>query len=138
MKLKKRHISLMLFCGYIAAVAYICFARPESIPEFKPDLFGIPIDKIVHFTMFLPFPPLAYTAFCPARNEKWLHLIILAVIFFIGTGLALGTEKIQGLSEFRSYEIEDFYADVMGMEVSTVITAILIIFKRRSDSPERK
>jgi len=134
MRLRKRHISLIAFCVYIAAVAYICFSKPEALPDFRPDLFGIPFDKIVHFLMFTPYPPLAYLAFRPSDEKKWLHLAILTVIFFTGTGLAMGTEKLQGFSEYRSFEMEDFYADVLGMEFSTLITAIFIIFKKKTES----
>lgn len=138
MKLKKRHISLLVFCAYMAAVAYVCFARPESIPELKPDLFGIPIDKVLHFILFLPYPVLAYIAFRTDNKGMRTHLTTLVTILIIGICLAMGTEKIQGMSEYRSFEIEDFYADVTGMVLSTVSTAAWIIIKRRRNIPETK
>ena len=56
--------------------------------------------------------------------------MVLFAVFATGIGLAMGTEQLQGLSEYRSYEIEDFYADILGMECSTFLTALCIIFRK--------
>ena len=133
MKIRKRYIALILFCIYMVAVALVCFMRPESIPEMRPDLFDIPIDKVVHFIMFFPYPILAYKAFRPEGKSKWIHLVILVIIFITGIGLAMGTEKIQGMSEYRSFEMEDFYADVLGMEISALLTAIYIFVDNKQE-----
>lgn len=130
MKLKDRHIWAVLFCLYIFLVAYLCFMRPDELPQVRPDLWGIPIDKVVHFIMFSPYPILAYAAFRPVGMKKSRHILILIIILATGTGVAIGTEKLQGISEFRSYEITDFYADMAGMAFSTLLTAVYILMNK--------
>lgn len=56
--------------------------------------------------------------------------MVLFAVFAIGIGLAMGTEQLQSLSEYRSYEVEDFYADIFGMECSAFLTALYIIFRK--------
>lgn len=130
MKLERRHIWYGILCVYFAAVLLLCLIRPESLPEAGLDLWGIPLDKIAHFLMFFPYPVIAYIAFKPESKRKWIHLLILFAVFTAGLFLAIGTEKLQGLSEYRSYEITDFYADVFGMECSAFLTFLYIIFKK--------
>jgi VanZ family protein len=133
MKHRKRYIWAVILCCYFAAVIFLCLARPQQIPSLEKMIWGIPADKIAHFLMFLPYPVIAYIAFKPSTGRKWAHLLVLIVVFAVGIGLAIGTERLQGLSDYRSYEIEDFYADVFGMECSAVIIALYIIIKRHKN-----
>lgn len=130
MKLERRHIWFGILCVYFAAVLLLCLLRPESFPEASIYIWGIPLDKIAHFLMFLPYTVIAYIAFKPESERKWIHLLVLLAVFAAGILLAMGTEKLQGLSEYRSYEITDFYADVFGMECSAFLTFLYIIFKK--------
>jgi VanZ family protein len=82
--------------------------------------------------MFLPFPILAYLTFIPENNKRWVHFIVLLAVFAVGIGLAMGTEQLQSLLPYRSYDIEDFYADIFGMECSTILTAIYITFSKKA------
>ncbi len=132
MKQNARYIWAALFCIYIATVAYLCFAKPDNLPTVQPDLWGIPIDKVAHFMMFFPYPIVAYGTFRPFKNGLSSCLIILAVIYVAGIGLATGTEYLQGLSEYRSRDIKDFYADTIGMSCSAVLTlAYILVTKNR-------
>lgn len=130
MKLKRRYIWAFILCCYFAAVLVLCLAKPVQIPALEKSLWGIPADKTAHFLMFLPYPCIAYTAFMPAECGRTRHLMVLIAVLAAGTGLAMGTERLQGLSEYRSYEIGDFYADVIGMAVSGIITAVYIITRK--------
>ncbi len=130
MKLKKRYIWALILCCYFAVVLILCLARPEQIPVLSKLFWGIPVDKIAHFLMFLPYPVIAYIVFRPAYSGKWRHILVLLAVFAVGIGLAMGTEHLQGLSDYRSYEIEDFYADVFGMECSAIATALYIVFRK--------
>lgn len=130
MNRKNRHIWIVLFCLYIFLVAYLCFMRPDELPQIRPDFWGIPVDKIVHFIMFSPYPILTYAAFRPFGMKKSRHILVLLIILATGAGVAMGTEKLQGLSEFRSYEITDFYADMAGMACSSVLAAVYIMMKK--------
>lgn len=130
MNIEGRHIWFGILCVYFAAVLFLCLMRPESIPQISLDLWGIPTDKAAHFLMFFPYPVIAYITFRPESNRKVLHLMVLIAVFATGIGIAMGTEQLQGLSEYRSYEITDFYADVLGMECSAFLTALFIIFRK--------
>ena len=130
MKLKKRYIWAFILCCYFAVVLTLCLVKPQQIPTLDRTILGIPADKVAHFLMFLPYPAIAYIAFRPSEGRKWRHLLVLIAVFATGTALAMGTEQLQGLSQYRSYEITDFYADVLGMECSALLTALYIIFKK--------
>lgn len=127
MKIQRRHTWIALLCIYIAAIAYLCFMRTDDMPEIRPDLWGIPIDKIMHFIMFFPYPVLAYASFRPAGRKRIVHLAVLTIVLVTGAGVAIGTEHIQGLIEYRGYDIKDFYADMVGMSCSSLLTCVYIL-----------
>ena len=83
------------------------------------ELWGIGVDKFVHFLMFLPFPILAYYSF--SKEAKF-------VILLAGCIFALATECVQGMSEYRSFELGALAADMLGLISGSTIT--LIIYKR--------
>ena len=132
MNIYGRHTWIALLCIYIAAVAYLCFMHPDKMPEISLDLWCIPIDKIMHFIMFFPFPVLAYAAFRPAGKKRMIHLAVLAIILVTGTGVALVTEHIQGLIGYRGNDIKDFYADMLGMSCSAILAFIYILIKPKN------
>ncbi len=127
----KKPIWIALLCVYLAAVAYLCFMKPDGLPEVRPDIFGIPIDKLVHFFMFFPFPIVAYEAFKPNGQKKLIHITVLMILYAVGLGLAIGTEHIQGMLGYRSEDIKDFYADLTGISCATIMTAVYILAKRQ-------
>ena len=54
---KQRILAILLFILYLCAVAYCCFGRFKDLPQIGQDsLWGIPMDKVVHFIIFFPFP----------------------------------------------------------------------------------
>lgn len=127
---KKTYITL--FVVYLAAVAFLCFMKPDDMPEIQKDLFGIPMDKVAHFLMFLPYPILGAVSFMHKKTGIWRNLAVLAVIATVGAGLAYGTEVIQAQTGYRAYEITDFVADMTGIATGTLLTAAgLIIQKTR-------
>ena len=58
-----RTISRILLILYVIAVGILCFSRFNTGIDLSSTWFGIPKDKVVHFTMFLPYPILMYAAF---------------------------------------------------------------------------
>lgn len=127
---KKTYITL--FVVYLAAVAFLCFMKPDDMPEIQKDLFGIPMDKVAHFLMFLPYPILGAFSFMHKETGIWRNMAVLAVIATVGAGLAYGTEVIQAQTGYRAYEITDFLADMTGIATGTLLTAAgLIIQKTR-------
>ena len=130
--LKRRHLAILLFALYLAAVAYLCFLKPGSIPVLRQFIFGIPTDKVIHFIMFLPYPILAYISFRPDRKGIWTHFIVLAAILAVGAGMAMGVERLQ-IAAGRNYDIKDFYANIAGMAAGAAITLIFILARHGLD-----
>lgn len=130
MNIRNKTIWITVFCVYFAAVVCLCFLKPDSLPEIRPDLWGIPMDKLAHFLMFFPFPILSYIAFRPRQCSKWRSVAILAVLYVTGIGFAFGTEQLQGLSEYRSNDPYDFLADFIGMTASAILTLCLILIMK--------
>lgn len=130
MKIRKRYIWLVILFIYICSVAYLCFMKPDDIPTIDPYLWGIPVDKIAHFAMFFPYPFLAYAAFQPHGRRRYVHFIVLLILVIVGAGLAVGTEQIQGMLEYRSYDIADYMADMIGIGSSAFIIALYLLFRK--------
>ena len=129
---KRRHMAILLFAFYLAAVAYLCFLKPGSIPVLRQFIFGIPTDKVIHFIMFLPYPILAYISFRPDRKGVLTHMLALIAIIAVGAAMALGVERLQ-IAAGRNYDIKDFYANISGMAAGAAITLIFILARHRLD-----
>ena len=131
MKANLKKISLALFCIYLAAVAALCFLRPSSLPEMNIKTFlGLPIDKVLHFIMFFPYPVLSGLSFMYRRFSLGRNFLILLVLTIAGAGLAYGTEVIQRETGYRSYDMGDYIADMAGMAAGAILTLIFIIIQK--------
>lgn len=129
---RTRIIFRVSFCLYIAAVAFLCFAKPDDLPQMPQFWFGLPADKVGHFLMFVPFTPLAFMAFSQTDLSFARHLIILAAIMAAGFGVAVGTELIQAQSAYRSAEAKDILADCTGLLSGGIcVTAYLTLQRKR-------
>lgn len=127
---RTRIIYIFFFCLYILALCYLCFAKPDDIPSIELTFFGLPIDKVAHFLMFLPFPLLAFKAFEPADCRSGRRILLLLGITAAGTALAAFTEFIQGYLSYRSEEASDLISDYMGLGTGLIIVIIYLIFRR--------
>ena len=79
---------------YIGAVAYLCFANFQKLPDMPKTFLGIPTDKVVHFCMFFPFPILAYLAYDRYTDTPLKAFAALISIFAFGCIFAGVTEII--------------------------------------------
>lgn len=127
--MKRRILFITAFLLYMAAVLYLCLAKPEDLPQTELYLFGIPLDKAGHFLMFLPFPILAYSTLWKRNRKAWTDIAILIIVLGIGVGLAFLTEHLQALTQYRSSDIKDIYADMAGLAAGSIIVLTNIIFK---------
>lgn len=127
MALDKRNISIFALCIYLALICILCFIRPSDLPDTPLELWGIAIDKIVHFLMFAPFPILAY--FALSAKTKYIILIFIAGCIF-----SLGTEYIQGLTDYRSFEWKDLAADTLGLLSGSALTLIHSTLKNKRNN----
>lgn len=124
---KRRH--LIVFAIYLIFISVLCFLKPSSLPHMPSSWMNLPIDKIGHFLMFLPFPVLAIEAWHPEGSTK-KRLGILCMIAAAGIVIAYGTELIQNLLEYRSYETADLMADLGGIVAGAIMTAIQILIRK--------
>lgn len=121
----KTILARILFLLYLAAIAFLCFMKPDSLPEMEKSILGIPTDKLAHFLMFAPFPVLAYLAYDHVTNKFWSAFLFAFLTFLVGTGIALLTEYIQGFLPYRSKDMTDFRADLLALGVSTLAVFII-------------
>lgn len=136
--MKKRNIlSLVLFIIYLGAVAYCCFGHFNDIPDIGQDnLFGIPMDKVVHFLMFFPFPILCFMTFAGQTRKSWHTVLTAGVVFLTGCAVAALTEIGQSFTDYRSGDILDFAADVTALALSTFIVTIIEIHIKQTCSKD--
>lgn len=127
---RKQLISVIVFCLYIAAVAYLCFARPDDMPQLPQLWLGLPADKVGHFLMFMPFPLLGYLTFEVKEMSVGRKLFLIAILIVFGAGMALGTEYVQARLEYRSSENSDLLADGIGLITGGIFTFIYILIRK--------
>lgn len=131
MKGRLHTLYIIAFCIYLAAVALLCFIKPSSLPEVDiKTIFGLPLDKVLHFLMFLPYPILAGTVFISREQHILATFLTLLILAVTGIGVAYGTEIIQSHTGYRSYEIADFHADMIGIAAGTLLAAAYITYTR--------
>lgn len=125
-----RYVAILLFLVYLSLVGFLCFANPEGYPSVDFSFYGIPGDKLVHFLLFTPYPILAYLILDVTGKSFLLEFASIVVIFITGAIIAFGTEKIQGMTEYRSFEKMDLLADIAGLMVSSFLVFVYILIHR--------
>ena len=127
--MKRKAIFITVFVIYLAAVIYLCLMKPDNLPQTELYLFGLPLDKVAHFLMFLPFPALAYMMLWEKGRKTWAELLILLSCLAVGVGLAFLTEHLQAMTQYRSSDIKDIYADMTGLGIGCIVVLINIAIK---------
>ena len=131
MNRKQLKYARIAFAVYLVAVLVLCFAKFPSTDDVPKELWGIPMDKVVHFLMFFPFPLLAYLAFDRYREKRW-SAVPWAVVAFLGGGaFAAFTELVQSRLAYRSGDPADFQADALALAAGSVIVLIAILVKHK-------
>ena len=120
-------IARILFALYLIAVAVLCFGKFESSQDVPMELWGLPMDKVVHFLMFFPLPVLAYLAFDRYKGK----LLWTGVTFLGGCAYAAFTELVQSRLPYRSGDPADFKADFLALAACTVVILIIILLKHK-------
>ena len=122
----------IIFWIYVAGVLFLCFGHFDNTPSIPTAFLGIPTDKIAHFTMFFPFPILAFLAFDQFTESVKSTLLFTGVTFVIGLLLAFGTEWGQAhLTEYRSGDPMDLLADSLSLLISSILVAVVDILKQK-------
>ena len=111
---------------YLAIVAFLCFAPSDTFPQVKEWSFFIPVDKLVHFSMFIPLPIMFYASVGRRKGSlKRIYLRII-LILLISCIIAGSTELLQGLSPNRSTDFYDFIADTVGIAFSCLLLVLYL------------
>jgi len=126
----KKYLKILIFLAYLGLVAYACFGHFENVPDITKTFLGIPMDKLVHFIMFFPFPILCYML-TGRFGSNWKAVLGMVVIFLIGCLLASGTELVQSKLAYRGAEVADFRADCISLAISSLIVFILDVSRKR-------
>ena len=67
------------------------------------------------------------------KSRSWLQTVVapvLMVFYIAGCILGILTELGQGLTDYRSCDINDFRADALGMALSSIIIIIIDTIRR--------
>ena len=121
----------ILFGLYLVAVAVLCFAHFPESEDAPKALWGIPMDKVVHFLMFFPLPVLAYLAFDRYRGKRSASVLWTAATLLCGCAYAAVTELVQSRLPYRSGDPADFRADAFSLLLSSALVLILILVQKR-------
>ena len=128
----KKLILRILFFVYIAVVLFLCFGQFDSTPDVPRSFLGIPIDKLVHFCMFFPFPILAFLAFDRYTETARQTFTFVGITLAVGILLALGTEWGQAhFTDYRSGDPWDLVADTSALVLSSLLVSIWDIRKQK-------
>lgn len=105
----------------------LCLIHTDSLPELPKNFLGIPLDKLTHFIMFCPFAVLGYSAFYPTEKTLLREMSVIGLLVFLGCFFALATERLQAITSYRSYELQDIVADTVGIASGALATVAYIV-----------
>jgi len=117
MKISKRQLDWLII-GYLILVVFVLTASIHPVVRLnKIRILEIRLDYILHFILFIPWMILARWRW--ARGEREQMIFYLAA----GAGLFLAglTEIIQIYVPYRSFSLNDFTANSLGIFVGALI-----------------
>ncbi len=121
MNVVSRSLKILLFLAYLALVAWLCFGNFKPSPDIPRSVWGIPIDKCIHFLMFLPFPILGTLAF---DFRSWWRA--LAVSMLMANVVAFLFERLQSvLTSHRITDAKDLNANLLGITLGLLIAIVI-------------
>ena len=120
-------MKILLFLAYLALVAWLCFGNFKPSPDIPRSVWGIPIDKCIHFLMFLPFPILGTLAF---DFRSWWRA--LAVSMLMANVVAFLFERLQSvLTSHRITDAKDLNANLLGITLGLLIAIVIGLFCKK-------
>ena len=122
-----RPIKIVVFLVYVALVAWLCFGTFKPGPDIPRSIWGIPIDKCLHFVMFLPFPILGTLAF---DFRSWWRA--LAVSMLMANVVAFLFERLQSvITSHRITDARDLNANLLGITLGLLITIVIGLLAKK-------
>ncbi|MBR4353186.1 MAG: VanZ family protein [Bacteroidales bacterium] len=122
-----RILKILLFMAYVGLVAWLCFGTFTPDPDIPRTIFGIPIDKCVHFAMFLPFPILGTLAF---DFRSWWRTLCLSTL--LANLMAFVFETFQTrINPARTTDPTDLNANLLGITLGLLIAILIGLFRKK-------
>ena len=118
---RRRVIAVVVWVLYICAVLVLLLGKFSSSPDIPKEMMGIPMDKIVHFLIFLPSVILTYMTFFHRDMTSKKVTSMLLIAFFSALAVAAASEIAQFFLPWRQGEPMDFAADCIGVVLSVLI-----------------
>ena len=124
----------LLFVAYMAVVMTLCLA---SFSNNKIDInlndyfLGIRLDRIVHFSMFLPFPFICWlfikhgTRLMLRKSFRYVAIIVAGILF-----AAIAESSQELFTTYRDSDPVDFCANITGIFTGSVV---LLLFEKQLD-----
>ena len=132
MKLNSKYLYRSLLGLYLVVLLVLCFGHFNSSPNIPKVIFGLPMDKVIHFLMFFPFPILAFLSFDRYTETLRSTLIFTGITFVIGCLMAVGTEWGQAhLTTHRTGDSMDLAADLLALGISSALVIIWDLHKQK-------
>ncbi len=118
-------LAIIITISYVGAVLFMCLHNfSSSDMELPTSFLGIPMDKVAHFIMFLPFCFVFWFLLCFSREDRSGH--VYAMILLLGLFFASITEAMQeSFTEERCAEAYDLFSDSLGISFGMALVLSL-------------
>lgn len=127
MKQISRTHKIILFLAYLVGVVWLCFGNIKPGVHIPRIVIGFPIDKVVHFLMFLPFPILGTIAF--DFHSWWRSLSVMTVLANLA---AFSFEHLQSrITTIRVTDPADLNANFLGITLGLLATVMIGLISRK-------
>ena len=127
MNVVSRSLKILLFLAYLALVAWLCFGNFKPSPDIPRSVWGIPIDKCIHFLMFLPFPILGTLAF---DFRSWWRALAMSML--MANVVAFLFERLQSvLTSHRITDAKDLNANLLGITLGLLIAIVIGLLAKK-------
>lgn len=126
-KIKSYLVVTALMLIYVALVFFCCLHNFSSGPDLDLGKYflGIRLDRYIHFTMFFPYPFVAWLFLNYSRMtntfSKYAYPTILISGLFFAT-LAEASQEM--LTLYRDTDPFDFVANLTGISVGTLLVSV--------------
>lgn len=127
----KTLLSRVLSFFYLLAICFVCFESTGNLPSMQSSILGLPMDKVIHFMMFAPFPILAYLSFDHKPNKPGKSVLFIFLTILTGCAIGAATEIVQKILPTRAMDINDFYADAAAVVSVSVFVLVIDLFKHQ-------
>ena len=118
---------ITVFLLYFAAVVWLYFATIETDPQLPSTFLGIPLDKVAHFLMFLPFPVLGTIAF---REQAWWRTLCWTTLAANFCAFLFESQQHR-INPYRYTQSSDLNANLLGITVGLLIMVLIGLITKK-------